>query len=128
MRELIDAMEDNWSKWQTREGIKRLPESRPGLPDRRDSPAPGPIRSIVVGWVPIRSCCQRGGSGSPTFWSVIRRSKPTIASGSPVSSSAKASARRSIARESWLEIVVSGGRDERERERRGGDRRSCRAA
>jgi len=26
MRELIDAMEDNWSKWQTREGIKRLPE------------------------------------------------------------------------------------------------------
>ena len=29
MRELIDAMEDNWSKWQTREGIKRLPEIRP---------------------------------------------------------------------------------------------------
>jgi hemerythrin-like domain-containing protein len=28
MRELIDAMEDNWSKWQTREGIKRLPEVR----------------------------------------------------------------------------------------------------
>jgi hypothetical protein len=26
MRELIDAMEDNWSKWRTREGIKRLPE------------------------------------------------------------------------------------------------------
>ena len=26
MRELIDAMEDNWSKWSTREGIKRLPE------------------------------------------------------------------------------------------------------
>ena len=28
MRELIDAMEDNYSKWQTREGIKRLPEVR----------------------------------------------------------------------------------------------------
>jgi hemerythrin-like domain-containing protein len=28
MRELIDAMEDNWSKWQTRDGIKRLPEVR----------------------------------------------------------------------------------------------------
>jgi hypothetical protein len=28
MRELIDAMEDNWSKWETREGIKRLPEVR----------------------------------------------------------------------------------------------------
>jgi Protein of unknown function (DUF3467) len=28
MRELIDAMEDNWSKWQTKEGIKNLPEVR----------------------------------------------------------------------------------------------------
>ena len=26
MRELIDAMEDNWSKWRTTEGIKNLPE------------------------------------------------------------------------------------------------------
>src|SRR2546423_6393203 len=26
MRELVDAMEDNYSKWQTREGIKNLPE------------------------------------------------------------------------------------------------------
>jgi hypothetical protein len=26
MRELIDAMEDNWSKWRTSEGIKNLPE------------------------------------------------------------------------------------------------------
>jgi hypothetical protein len=26
MRELIDAMEDNYSKYQTREGIKNLPE------------------------------------------------------------------------------------------------------
>ena len=26
MRELIDAMEDNYSKWQTSEGIKNLPE------------------------------------------------------------------------------------------------------
>ena len=28
MRELIDAMEDNWSKWRTTEGIKNLPEVR----------------------------------------------------------------------------------------------------
>ena len=28
MRELIDAMEDNWSKWRTKEGIKNLPETR----------------------------------------------------------------------------------------------------
>jgi hypothetical protein len=34
MRELIDAMEDNWSKWQTKEGIKNLPEvRRPDLAD-----------------------------------------------------------------------------------------------
>ncbi|MGH2843065.1 MAG: DUF3467 domain-containing protein [Solirubrobacteraceae bacterium] len=26
MRELIDAMEDNYAKWQTRENIKNLPE------------------------------------------------------------------------------------------------------
>jgi uncharacterized protein DUF3467 len=26
MRELIDAMQDNFSKWQTREGIRDLPE------------------------------------------------------------------------------------------------------
>ncbi len=26
MRELIDAMNDNYSKWETREGIKNLPE------------------------------------------------------------------------------------------------------
>ncbi len=28
-RELLDAMEDNWSKWQTTEGIKNLPETDP---------------------------------------------------------------------------------------------------
>jgi hypothetical protein len=32
MRELIDAMEDNFSKWSTREGIKNLPETGPGHP------------------------------------------------------------------------------------------------
>ncbi len=26
MRELIDAMEDNYAKWRTREGIRNLPE------------------------------------------------------------------------------------------------------
>jgi hypothetical protein len=30
MRELIDAMQDNYSKWQTREGIKNLPETPGG--------------------------------------------------------------------------------------------------
>src|SRR5262245_14672093 len=34
MRELIAAMQDNWSKWETREGIKRLPETRPDFRDQ----------------------------------------------------------------------------------------------
>jgi hypothetical protein len=29
MRELLDAMQDAWSKWQTREGIRNLPEFPP---------------------------------------------------------------------------------------------------
>ena len=36
MRELIDAMQDNYSKWQTREGIKNLPE----FPGRQDYEPP----------------------------------------------------------------------------------------
>jgi hypothetical protein len=33
MRELIDAMEDNYSRWKAREGIKNLPEYG-GSPDQ----------------------------------------------------------------------------------------------
>ena len=29
MRELLDAMEDAWSKWTTTQGIKNLPETPP---------------------------------------------------------------------------------------------------
>jgi uncharacterized protein DUF3467 len=29
MRELIDAMQDSWSKWSTTEGIRNLPEAPP---------------------------------------------------------------------------------------------------
>ena len=29
MKELLDAMQDSWSKWATREGIRNLPETRP---------------------------------------------------------------------------------------------------
>ena len=39
MRELIDAMEDNWSKWRTTEGIKNLPEVGDRPPRRPDLPA-----------------------------------------------------------------------------------------
>jgi hypothetical protein len=36
MRELIDALEDNYSKWSTREGIKNLPEYHGGGPEEDD--------------------------------------------------------------------------------------------
>ncbi|MFL5975042.1 MAG: DUF3467 domain-containing protein [Solirubrobacterales bacterium] len=39
MRELIDAMEDNYSKWRTREGIKNLPEF--GEPGQGPAPPEG---------------------------------------------------------------------------------------
>jgi hypothetical protein len=29
MRELLDAMNDSWSKWQTKQGIRNLPEAPP---------------------------------------------------------------------------------------------------
>ena len=29
MKELLDAMQDSWSKWQARESIRNLPESGP---------------------------------------------------------------------------------------------------
>jgi hypothetical protein len=41
MRELIDAMQDNFSKWQTREGIKNLPEYG-GPAGHGDTPPPPP--------------------------------------------------------------------------------------
>ena len=30
MRELLDAMQDSWSKWSSREWIRNLPETPPG--------------------------------------------------------------------------------------------------
>jgi hypothetical protein len=40
MRELIDAMQDNYAKWSTREGIKSLPETgdRPDFGGAGDAP------------------------------------------------------------------------------------------
>ncbi|HLM51273.1 MAG TPA: DUF3467 domain-containing protein [Solirubrobacteraceae bacterium] len=38
MRELIDAMEDNYSKWRTRENIKNLPEFGTGGQEPPPSP------------------------------------------------------------------------------------------
>ena len=53
MKELIDAMQDSWSKWSAREGIRNLPETRrrrdavPGGP-RPDHPDPLHQRRVVV--------------------------------------------------------------------------------
>ena len=32
MKELLDAMQDSWSKWSAREGIRNLPEAEPDPP------------------------------------------------------------------------------------------------
>jgi hypothetical protein len=43
MRELIDAMSDNYGRWRTREGIKNLPETSTGdEPDEPDGAPGGP--------------------------------------------------------------------------------------
>ena len=76
MRELLDAMEDNYSKWRTREGIKSLPEyDGPPAPSATTSSqrAPAskafaiPIRSTVGGCVASSATSQSGGSGSATL-------------------------------------------------------------
>ena len=37
MKELLDAMQDSWSKWSAREGIRNLPEANTQPPDQSDS-------------------------------------------------------------------------------------------
>ena len=37
MKELLDAMQDSWSKWSAREGIRNLPEA-PGAPPAEPTP------------------------------------------------------------------------------------------
>jgi hypothetical protein len=37
MRELLDAMQDSWSKWSSREGIRNLPETPENNDDDSDS-------------------------------------------------------------------------------------------
>ena len=52
MRELIDAMSDNYARWQTREGIRDLPETPGGTTQTggesgfQDPPPPSPPRDI----------------------------------------------------------------------------------
>jgi hypothetical protein len=39
MRELLDAMQDSWSKWSSREGIRNLPETPENDDDDADDAA-----------------------------------------------------------------------------------------
>ena len=57
VRELIDALEDNYSKWSTREGIKNLPEYRGGAPTRGTSRAAArPPRALARAQAPALPC------------------------------------------------------------------------
>ena len=130
MRELIDAMEDNYSKWRTREGIRNLPER----PDEPPTLGRGRDRRAVAGrlererdplhrrGVAAVSRVQRGGSGSPTFWRAIRRWKATKAGAPPARRRASRSARTSTARESRAALGPSRADTARagQRERREG--------
>jgi hypothetical protein len=56
MRELIDAMQDNYSKWQTREGIKNLPEFGPrGEEEEEEEEYPGAGASLSPNQEPPRT-------------------------------------------------------------------------
>ena len=62
MRELIDAMQDNYSKWQTREGIKNLPEygggaqslDEPSEAAPSSRPPPRSARRSADAWPAVR--------------------------------------------------------------------------
>src|SRR5919201_380642 len=110
MRELIDAMEDNWSKWQAKGGIPSLPEydGPPGGPADRTSQRPSayvtayPIRCTASGCVPNSFCRRRGGCGSASALIARRFSSSMKDCGSSVRFSAKASARCSTRRDRAL--------------------------
>ena len=60
MRELIDAMQDNYSKWQTREGIKNLPEfGRPQDDEEEDYQGPSALFALRRGRRRLRLACAR---------------------------------------------------------------------
>ena len=75
MRELIDAMEDNYSKWLTREGIKNLPEygGSESSSDQRESrtaarPMGASARAADAGRALAERPAERdAGSGVPTL-------------------------------------------------------------
>ena len=61
MRELIDAMEDNYSKWRTREGIKNLPEFEGEEEENSGGGGGSTLISAWGGWVFSRPAQDRSG-------------------------------------------------------------------
>ena len=87
MRELIEAMQDSWSKWSTREGIKNLPRS-PSEPV-----GPGMRVAVHLGH-PREPACARGRARGD------RRARRPTRSGASATSSATGRGRTSAARSS----------------------------
>ena len=99
MRELIDAMEDNFSKWQTREGIRELPELalRGQANARRLTGLDGAQRALSRSLPPIDvAAC---GLVADLVLRLGGRGKPAVAFASP-------SGRRRFAR--WRDLRVVG--------------------
>src|SRR3954452_21544149 len=87
MQELIEAMEDNYSKWRTREGIKNLPEFDGESDDdyggeeaedgEEEARATG-ILSIPGGWSNSAHTTHRGGAGLERLVTASRRCSASI--------------------------------------------------
>ena len=51
MRELLDAMDDSWSKWHTTEGIRNLPEVGDDAgSSRAPTRPPCPLPELTLAW------------------------------------------------------------------------------
>src|SRR3954469_9853237 len=107
MQELIEAMEDNYSKWKTREGIKNLPEFDGESDDDygaeeedgEEERGATAIRSITGGWSNSAHTIDRGGAGLERLVMASRRCSASIPAGSCVARRPAQSASASIRRE-----------------------------
>ena len=78
MRELIDAMEDNFSKWRTREGIRDLPEfdepARRRLAPRDSAGRPRPRRRCSTS----RGCRARPRASGSSSGNLVSSTPPSV--------------------------------------------------
>ena len=118
MRELIDAMEDNWSKWQTKRGHQEPAGGPPSPTILERERLADPLHGRRVRPEQERHPAGRVGVGRRSACAILRWNAISP-SGSCVSCIEKRSARASTPRESWLEIIVIAGHDQRDRERHG---------